>query len=58
MRDTARLNKKIDRGGETISPLEVDEVPMDNPAIAQVVTFAMPHDRLKRIGLRGKSGPA
>ena len=27
-------------------PLEVDEVLMDHPAVAQVVTFAMPHDKL------------
>jgi acyl-CoA synthetase (AMP-forming)/AMP-acid ligase II len=29
-----------------ISPLEVDDVLMDHPAVAQVVTFAMPHDKL------------
>ncbi|TIW59258.1 MAG: AMP-dependent synthetase, partial [Mesorhizobium sp.] len=26
--------------------LEVDDVLMDHPAVAQVVTFAMPHDKL------------
>src|SRR6201992_1980441 len=36
----------INRGGEKISPLEVDTVIMDHPAVAQVVTFAMPHDKL------------
>ena len=36
----------INRGGEKISPLEVDTVMMDHPAVAQVVTFAMPHDKL------------
>ncbi|MBZ0228385.1 MAG: AMP-dependent synthetase, partial [Bauldia sp.] len=36
----------INRGGEKISPREVDEVLMDHPAIAQVVTFAMPHAKL------------
>ena len=36
----------VNRGGEKISPREVDEVLMDMPAIAQVVTFAMPHDKL------------
>jgi len=43
---TGRLKELINRGGEKISPLEVDEVIMDHPAVAQVVTFAMPHDKL------------
>ena len=34
------------RGGEKISPREVDEVLMDHPAVAQAVTFAVPHDKL------------
>jgi acyl-CoA synthetase (AMP-forming)/AMP-acid ligase II len=46
LRVTGRLKEIINRGGEKISPLEVDEVLMDHPAIAQVVTFAMPHDKL------------
>ncbi|MBV9736321.1 MAG: AMP-binding protein [Acidisphaera sp.] len=43
---TGRLKELINRGGEKISPLEVDTVLMDHPAVAQVVTFAMPHDKL------------
>ena len=43
---TGRLKEIINRGGEKISPREVDEVLMDHPAVAQVVTFAMPHDKL------------
>ncbi|MGH6717778.1 MAG: acyl--CoA ligase [Alphaproteobacteria bacterium] len=43
---TGRLKEIINRGGEKVSPLEVDEVLMDHPAIAQVVTFAMPHAKL------------
>jgi acyl-CoA synthetase (AMP-forming)/AMP-acid ligase II len=46
VRVTGRLKEIINRGGEKISPREVDEVLMDMPAIAQVVTFAMPHDKL------------
>jgi acyl-CoA synthetase (AMP-forming)/AMP-acid ligase II len=46
VRVTGRLKEIINRGGEKISPREVDEVLMDHPAIAQVVTFAMPHDKL------------
>jgi len=43
---TGRLKEIINRGGEKISPREVDEVLLDHPDIAQVVTFAMPHDKL------------
>lgn len=43
---TGRLKEIINRGGEKISPLEVDGVLMDHPAIAQVVTFALPHAKL------------
>ena len=38
---TGRLKEIINRGGEKISPLEVDNVLMDHPAIQQVVTFAV-----------------
>jgi acyl-CoA synthetase (AMP-forming)/AMP-acid ligase II len=40
------LKEIINRGGEKISPREVDEVLMDHPAVLQCVTFAMPHDKL------------
>ena len=43
---TGRLKEIINRGGEKISPREVDEVLMDHPAVLQCVTFAMPHDKL------------
>ena len=43
---TGRLKEIINRGGEKISPQEVDDVLMDHPAIAQVVTFAVPHPTL------------
>ncbi|HIC70636.1 MAG TPA: AMP-dependent synthetase, partial [Alphaproteobacteria bacterium] len=43
---TGRLKEIINRGGEKISPREVDEVLMDHPAVAQVVTFAVPHEKL------------
>ena len=46
LRLTGRLKELINRGGEKISPLEVDEILMDHPAVQQVVTFAMPHDKL------------
>ena len=43
---TGRLKEIINRGGEKISPREVDDVLMDHEAILQVVTFAMPHKSL------------
>ena len=43
---TGRLKEIINRGGEKISPREVDDVLMDFEAIRQVVTFAMPHRSL------------
>ncbi len=43
---TGRLKEIINRGGEKISPREVDETLMNHPAVQQVVTFAMPHDKL------------
>ncbi|PND37435.1 AMP-dependent synthetase [Paucibacter aquatile] len=43
---TGRLKEIINRGGEKISPREVDEVLMDHAAVAQVVCFGMPHAKL------------
>ncbi len=46
LRLTGRLKEIINRGGEKISPLEVDGVLLDHPAVQQVVAFAMPHPKL------------
>src|SRR5258706_2678172 len=43
---TGRLKEIINRGGEKISPREVDEVLMDHPCVQQCVTFSVPHDKL------------
>ena len=43
---TGRLKEIINRGGEKISPREVDEILMDHPAVLQVVCFGMPHPKL------------
>ena len=43
---TGRLKEIINRGGEKVSPREVDELLMDHPAVAQVVCFGMPHPKL------------
>jgi acyl-CoA synthetase (AMP-forming)/AMP-acid ligase II len=46
LRLTGRLKEIINRGGEKVSPLEVDNVLMDHPDVAQVLTFALPHPKL------------
>jgi len=43
---TGRLKEIINRGGEKVSPREVDEILMDHPAVAQVVCFGIPHPKL------------
>jgi acyl-CoA synthetase (AMP-forming)/AMP-acid ligase II len=43
---TGRLKEIINRGGEKISPLEVDAVLLDHPEIAQAICFAVPHPKL------------
>ena len=43
---TGRLKEQINRGGEKISPLEVDEALLGHEAVAQAVTFAVPHPKL------------
>lgn len=39
---TGRLKELINRGGEKISPREIDEVLLAHPGVAQAVTFAIP----------------
>jgi acyl-CoA synthetase (AMP-forming)/AMP-acid ligase II/thioesterase domain-containing protein len=43
---TGRLKDIINRGGEKISPAELDEVLLSHPAIEQAVTFPVPHPTL------------
>ncbi|PWS36508.1 AMP-dependent synthetase [Falsiroseomonas bella] len=43
---TGRLKELINRGGEKVSPLEVDGVLSAHPAVAQVLCFAIPHPKL------------
>jgi hypothetical protein len=43
---TGRKKEMINRGGENISPREIDEVLMEHPAVTQAVTFAVPHPSL------------
>ncbi|MEX2663097.1 MAG: AMP-binding protein [Vicinamibacterales bacterium] len=39
---TGRLKELINRGGEKVSPLEVEEVMREHPHVQQVVAFALP----------------
>ncbi len=43
---SGRLKEIINRGGEKIAPREVDDVIQAHPAVDQVVTFALPHNKL------------
>jgi acyl-CoA synthetase (AMP-forming)/AMP-acid ligase II len=38
-----RLKEMINRGGEKISPREIDEVLLTHPSIAEAVAFGVPH---------------
>ena len=46
LRISGRLKEIINRGGEKIAPREVDDVLIEHPAVAQVVTFSVPHLKL------------
>jgi acyl-CoA synthetase (AMP-forming)/AMP-acid ligase II/acyl carrier protein len=41
-----RLKEIINRGGEKVSPREVDEALLEHPAVAQAVAFPVPHPTL------------
>lgn len=43
---TGRLKDMINRGGEKITPLEIEEVLLEHPSVAQAVIFAVPHASL------------
>ena len=43
---TGRLKEIINRGGEKVSPREIDEILLDHVSVSQVVVFGAPHKRL------------
>jgi acyl-CoA synthetase (AMP-forming)/AMP-acid ligase II len=43
---TGRIKELINRGGEKISPVEVDNVLLRHPAVAEALSFAVPHKTL------------
>jgi acyl-CoA synthetase (AMP-forming)/AMP-acid ligase II len=60
---TGRLKELINRGGEKISPLEVDAVLLEHPAVAEAVSFAAPDAKYGEevqaaVVLKGKATPA
>jgi len=43
---TGRLKEQINRGGEKISPSEIDQVLLRHPEVAEAVAFGFPHPSL------------
>lgn len=43
---TGRIKELINRGGEKISPREIDEALLTHPDVAQAMAFALPHPTL------------
>lgn len=44
---TGRSKEVINRGGEILSPLEIEHVLITHPKIAQVMAFSVPHETLQ-----------
>jgi oxalate---CoA ligase len=42
LRLTGRLKEQINRGGEKVAPLEIDNVLMEHPTVQQALTFGIP----------------
>ncbi|MDX6599968.1 MAG: hypothetical protein QOE87_3855 [Gaiellales bacterium] len=49
LRLVGRLKEIILRGGENISPLEVEEVLLGHPAVAEAVVYGIPDDRYGQV---------
>ncbi|KAJ1458219.1 hypothetical protein M885DRAFT_586307 [Pelagophyceae sp. CCMP2097] len=46
---TGRLKEVINRGGETISPFEIEEAVAAHPAVRDVAAFSVPHAELQEV---------
>ena len=46
---TGRSKEVINRGGELISPFEVEEVYQQHPSLSQVLAISVPHDTLQEV---------
>jgi acyl-CoA synthetase (AMP-forming)/AMP-acid ligase II len=49
LRLVGRLKEIIIRGGENISPLEVEDVLLEHPGVAQAVVYGIPDDRYGQV---------
>ena len=38
-----RIKEQINRGGEKISPLEIDGILLQHPAVSEAISFGVPH---------------
>jgi acyl-coenzyme A synthetase/AMP-(fatty) acid ligase/acyl carrier protein len=43
---TGRIKEQINRGGETLSPLDIEEVLLTHPMVAEAAVFPLPHPGL------------
>ena len=43
---TGRLKEMINRGGEKVAPIDIDNALLEHPAVAQAIAFAVPHPSL------------
>ena len=43
---TGRLSERINRGGEKVSPVDIDNALLNHPAVAEALAFAVPHEKL------------
>jgi acyl-CoA synthetase (AMP-forming)/AMP-acid ligase II/thioesterase domain-containing protein len=43
---TGRIKEQINRGGEKIAPLEIDQLLLRHPGVSEVATFGFPHPSL------------
>ena len=60
---SGRLKEIVNRGGEKVSPREIDEALLEHPDVAQAVAFAVPHrtlgeDLVAAVVLRAGCGAA
>ena len=46
---SGRFKEIINRGGEKLSPFDVEEALLSHPAVADLIAFAMPHELLTEV---------
>ncbi|MEP1963224.1 AMP-binding enzyme [Tateyamaria sp.] len=43
---TGRIKEQINRGGATLSPIDIEDAILQHPDVAEAVVFPLPHDTL------------